>query len=220
MIGHPESIGVRLQDLTIQFGAEVMRSIQRYNELLQRLAGGELDDTAARDAYLLFLRDETERYFRNVSDVSSGYYDAVLELASMYSPPFFEQAVLKPRPRLQAPSQPAAGTIELRGAIGNEVVSEFLVHNPNSRSEEVTFAVSEFTGPPGIAPFRPPLRLQPPRFTLERSESQVVRVFLPLAAGLFVPNQRYTAVLTVRKRDPFDLAVHVTAIAPGEDTRG
>jgi hypothetical protein len=220
MITHPESIGGRLQSLTIQYGAEALRSMQRYNELLQRLAGGELDDAAARDAYLLFLRDETERYFRNVADVSSGYYDALLELASMFSPPFFEHAVLRPRPRFRAPSQPAAGTIELRGAMGDEVVSEFLVHNRNSRSEEVTFALSEFTGPPDVAPFRPPLRLQPPRFTLESSESQVVRVFLPLAAGLFAPNQRYTAVLTVRKRDPFDLAVHVTAIAPGEDTRG
>jgi hypothetical protein len=220
MTDRPERIGARLQDLTIHVGAEVMRSLQRYNELLQRLAGGDLDDTVAREACVLFMREETERYFRGLAEVSTGYYDALLQLASIYNPPFFEQAIRQAQRSTPAPSQPPAGVIELRGSLGDEAVNSFIVTNTSGRTEDVTFVVSEFNGPPGTVPFRPPLRLRPPSFALAPSESQLVRVSLPLVAGLFVPNQRYRAVLTLRKRDPFDLTINVLAIAPKEDGRG
>lgn len=219
MTGRPEKIGVRFQDLTVRAGADAMRSLQRYNELLQQLASGDLDDMEAREACVLYLRNETERYFRGLADVSSGYFEALLELSSLYSPPFFERALSRALPRLEAPAE-SLTTIDLRGSLGSEAVSAFRIHNTGSHSEEVTFAVSEFTGSPGSAPFRPPLRLQPPRFVLDRSESQLVQVRLPLVAGLFVPDERYNAVLTVRKRDTFDLTINVIATAPKEEAGG
>jgi hypothetical protein len=219
MTDRPERIGARLQDLTIHVGAEMMRSLQRYNELLQRLAGGDLDDTVAREACVLFMREETERYFRGLAEVSTGYYDALLQLASIYNPPFFEQAIRQAQRRTPAPLP--VDVIELRGSPGDEAVSSFRVTNTSGRSEDVSFVVSEFNGPPGTVPFRPPLRLRPPSFALAPSESQLVRVSLPLVAGLFVPNHRYSAVLTLRKRDPFDLTINVLAIVPKkEDARG
>ena len=103
MTDRSERVGARLQDLTIQVGAEMMRSLQRYNELLQRLAGGDMDDTVVREAFVLFMRDETERYFRGLAEVSTGYYDALLQLASIYNPPFFEQAISRVPRRSPAP---------------------------------------------------------------------------------------------------------------------
>jgi len=220
MTDRPERVGARLQDLTIQVGAEMMRSLQRYNELLQRLAGGGLDEKVAREAYVGFMRDETERYFRGIAEVSTGYYDALLQLASIYNPPFFEQAISRVQRRNVAPSQPENGVIELRGSPGGEAISEFRITNTSNRNEEIAFVVSEFTGGPGTVPFRAPLGLQPPRFVLAPYESQLVRVRLPLVAGLFVPNQYYSSVLTVKKRDSFDLSIRVIAIAPKEDARG
>lgn len=76
MNGRSEKISERIRDLTVRFGADLMRSLQRYNELLQRMAGGELDDSAAGEAYVQFVRDETERYFRNIADVSAGYCES------------------------------------------------------------------------------------------------------------------------------------------------
>jgi hypothetical protein len=209
MTGRPEEIGERIQDLTVRFGAEIMRALQRYNELLQRFASGELDETAARDAYAQFLRDESARYLRSVTEVGTGYYDALLELTSIYNPPFFEQVFHQARRRQQSPSRPHGGIVELRGSLGDEAVSAFRIENASNHGEEISFVVSEFSGPPGTAPFRPPLRLQPPRFTLDPSQSQVVTVCLPLVAGVFVPDQRYTAVLTTRKRDAFDMTIDV-----------
>lgn len=214
MNGRPEEIGARIQDLTVRFGAEIMRALLRYNELLQRFASGELDETAAREAYVRFLRDESARYFRTVTDVGTAYYDALLELTSIYNPPFFEQAFRQRRSEGHAPSRPHRGTIELRGSPGDEAVSSFRIENASSDSEEISFVVSEFTGPSGTAPFRPPLRLRPPRFVLERFQSQLVTVSLPLVAGLFVPDQRYTSVLTTQKRDTFDMTIDVFVSAP------
>ena len=187
MTGHSQEIGRRIQDLTVRFGAEAMRSLQRYNEFLQRLASGDLDETAARDAYIRLVRDETERYVRGVADVSVGYYDALLDLAAIYNPPFFEQAVSRRRPP-PSPSPPK-GVIELRGVSGDHAVATFTVDNTGTDTEEVTFGVSEFSGPPGTLPFRPPLRLHPPRFVLGPLESQVVSMRLALLSGLFLPNR-------------------------------
>jgi len=215
MTGRPGEIGERIQDLTVRFGAEIMRSLQRYNELLQQFASGELDEAAARQAYVRFLRDESARYFRSVADVGTGYYNALLELTSIYNPPFFEQAFGRGRPQQQqSPSGPQTGLIELRGSLGDEAVSSFRVDNTSNDSEEISFVVSEFTGAPGTAPFRPPLSLRPPRFVLEPSQSQLVTVCLPLVADVFVPNQHYTAVLTTHKRDTFGMTINVFVSAP------
>jgi hypothetical protein len=209
MTVRPQEIGERIQDLTVRFGAEIMRALQRYNELLQRFASGELDEAAARDAYAGFLRDESARYFRSVTEVGTGYYEALLELTSVYNPPFFEQVFHQARRTQPSPSRPHGGIVELRGSLGDEAVSAFRIDNGSDHSEEISFVVSEFSGPPGTAPFRPPLRLRPPRFVLEPSQSQVVTVHLPLVSGIFVPDQRYTAVLTTQKRDAFDMTIDV-----------
>jgi hypothetical protein len=211
MTGAPQEIGKRIQDLTVRFGAEVMRSLQRYNELLQRMASGELDESEVGEAYVRFMRDESVRYLRGAADISAGYYDALLELAAIYNSPFFEQAFNRSRQRPEP--APTAGVIDLRGFFGDEASSTFRVVNTNHDNEEVAFEVSAFSGPTGAMPFRPPLRLQPPRFVLKRLESQVVSVRLPLIAGLFIPDQRYTATLTVRKRERVDLAIAVIATA-------
>ena len=210
-------IATRIQDLPVRFGAEAMRSLQRYNEFLQRLAGGELDDAAARDAYIRFMRDETERYVRGVADISVGYYDALLDLAATYSPPFFEQAARRQQSQGPAPSA-ARGAIELRGLPGSTVAASFRVDNTGNATEEVAFSVSEFSGTHGTAPFRPPLRLHPPRFVLGPLESQLVSVRLPLIEGLFQPNRRYSATLTVLKRETFDLTIDVVTDRAAESS--
>jgi hypothetical protein len=219
MTRQSEEISKRIQDLTVRFGSEIMRSLQRHYELLQRMAEGELDEAKARELHVRFMRDETEQYLRNAAVASTGYYNAFLELASIYNPPFFENASKQRGPQVSSPSREQGGVIELLGTVGDEAVSEFHVRNSGIDSEEVTFVVSEFRGPPGATPFRPPLRLQPPRFVLGRSESQAVSVRLPLVAGLFATNQRYSATLTVQKRDAFDLTIEVI-VAPPHDPPG
>ena len=143
MNGRSEKLGERIRDITVRFGSEAMRSLQRYNELLQSLAAGELDQSEALEAYAQFVRDETGRYFRNVADASTGYYDALRELGSIYNPPFFENALSQWRPRHQASPPPRSGVIELSGSPGDEAVSAFRVENKSNNAEEITFAVSE-----------------------------------------------------------------------------
>jgi len=214
MARRPNEIGERIQDLTVRFGAEMMRSLQRYNELLQQFASGELDETAAREAYVRFLRDESARYFRSVADIGTGYYNALLDLTSIYNPPFFEQAFGRGRPQQHSASGQQSGLIELRGSLGDETVSSFRVDNTSNDSEEISFVISEFTGPPGTAPFRPPLSLRPPRFVLEPSQSQLVTLTLLLVEDVFVPNQHYTAVLTTHRRDTFEMTINVFVNGP------
>lgn len=215
MTDQPQEISKRISDLTVRLGAEMMRSLQRYHEMVQRVASGELDDETARDAYVRCVRDETERYFLTAAHVSAGYYDAFLELASIYNPPFFERAFTQRGTTPTVESRANRGVIVLRGTIGDEAHGTFRIDSTD-RDEEVAFVVSEFSGPPGAARFRPPLQIQPPRFVLRRRDSQRVSIRLPLIADLFVVNQRYVATLTVQKREAFELTIEVLASAPLE----
>ncbi len=104
MTGQSEEITKGIQDLTVRFGAEVMRSLLRHYELLQRLADGELDEAATREMYVRFMRDEAERYFHSAAVASTSYYNALLELASIYRPPFFENASKQREPQAPSPS--------------------------------------------------------------------------------------------------------------------
>jgi hypothetical protein len=219
MTRQPQEFSKRISDLTVHLGAEMMRSLQRYHEMLQRMASGDLDDATVRTQYLRFTRDETRRYFLGVAEATTGYYDAVLELASTYNPPFFEGAGAQQQPTSSTGAATHVGVIELRGTLGDEAAGAFRVDGTESESEEISFTVSEFSGPSAVAPFRPPLRLRPPRFTLSPLESRLVDVRLPLDSALFAPNQRYTATLTVQKRIPIVLTIEVLAGPPSDATR-
>src|SRR5262249_50814797 len=74
---------------------------------------------------------------------------------------------------------------------------------------EISFLISEFVGPPGTIPFRPPLQLKPPRFTLDPREEGVVTLTLPLLPELFTPGQRYTAKIVVGGYDHMELILTV-----------
>jgi hypothetical protein len=105
--GDLDEIRKRVHGLTMRFGAGVMQSLQRYNELLQQTAAGEMDEARLQDEYIRFAREETERYLRGLIEMSLGYQDALFELARLYNPPFFEQALVRPTESPTASDAPA-----------------------------------------------------------------------------------------------------------------
>jgi hypothetical protein len=217
MSDEPQDLNKSIQDLIISSVREQARAVERYSELAQRIVRGELDERTVREEFIRFARDETMRYLRNFATLSLSYYTALLELGLSYQNRFFERVlgatnnenVTTPR---AAPPQRVE--IELRAQVGQEVTSSFVIENKRSEKAEISFLISEFVGPPETAPFRPPLQLKPPRFTLDPREEGVVTLTLPLLPELFTPGQSYTAKIVVGGYDDMELNLSVFPEAP------
>lgn len=209
-----------IQDLTARSATEQMRAAQRLRELLQRISRGELDQQALREEFMRFTSEETSRYLHDLVGLGLKFYDALLELSGTYNDRFFEQvlgAATGGGSTASAPraAPPQRAQMELHAPVGQDATGSFVVENKRAETAEITFLVSEFAGGAAdTAPFRPPLQLQPPRFTLGPGEQRVVTLRLPLLADLFAPGQLYAATIVVRGYDELVLDLSVRVEAP------
>ena len=221
MNNDPQDIGKWLQDLTIRSVTEQARALERYRELVMRVTRGELNEQTVLEEYMRFARDETTRYVRNLATLCLSYYNALLELTRTYNDRFFEQLLGTGANGNAPPAQatpPERVEVELRAPVGQTLTGSFIVENKRTEMAEISFLISEFVGPQGSAPFRPPLQLKPPRFTLGPREERAVALELPLLPELFAAGQHYRAKIVVRGYDDLELILNIwpEAAAPAE----
>jgi len=194
-----------------------MRASESYKALVQRIANGEIDEQTVREEYMRFTREETTGYIRKLASLSLNYYNKLIEIKCTYTDRFFDH-ILGIAVGVDASSPKASPPqrleMELRGFVGQNITSSFVVENKRTERVEISFLVSEFAGPTGTAPFRPPLQLKPPRFTLDPREEYAVTLMLPLLPELFAPGQHYTANIIVRGYDDMELILNVWPVVP------
>jgi predicted flap endonuclease-1-like 5' DNA nuclease len=207
-----------IQDLTARSTTEQMRAVQRLRESLQRISRGELNQRVVREEYMRFTREETSRYLHALIRLGLKFHDEVLELIGTYNNQFFEQVLGATTSGSAASTPPGAPpgriNMELRAPVGQEATGSFVVENKRTETVEITFLVSEFVGAANTVPFRPPLQLQPPSFTLGPNEHRVVTLRLPLLVDLFAPEQRYATTIVVHGYDDLVLDLSVWTEAP------
>jgi predicted flap endonuclease-1-like 5' DNA nuclease len=213
-----QDISRLLQDLHTHSATQQLRVTQRYHELLQLTLRGELDEQSLRQRYTEFIREEPTRYLQDLIELGIKFYAALLELSGNYNDRFFEQ-ILGATTRSSTPSAPRAAQprrveMELRAPVEQDATRSFIVENKRAETVEVTFLVSEFVGAAGTVPFRPPLQLEPPRFTLGPGEQRLVTLKLPLLAELFTPGEHYTATIAASGYDDLVLDLSVWVEAP------
>jgi hypothetical protein len=213
----------RMQDLTAWSVSEQTLALQRYNDLLQRLLRGELNDPQVREDYLRFVREETTHYMNDLAQLSLGYYSALLELGRNYNDRFFEQVLRRREPethaghRGEAADKPRQVMLDLRGAAGEEIVASFLIENKNATQAEISFVVSDCVDVTGGSPFKPPLQLFPAQFSLGPLEEVGIKIRLPLVRELFIPGHQYLVTVVVRGYDELELIIRV-AVDPVAET--
>lgn len=210
-----EDMGQWIQDMTTRSVQEQMRSLQRYQELIRRVFSGELDEQTIREEYMQFAREETTRYARNLASLSLSYYNALNDLNRSFNDRFFTR-VMKPSESYDSPtdeSPPQRVEMTLSAPVGEEVKAAFVIENKRTETADISFIVSEFAGPAETAPFRPPLQIKPPRFTLAPNEERTVNIQLPLLPELFLPDQHYSAVIIVSGYDDLELHLSVQPTA-------
>jgi hypothetical protein len=222
MSGEPPDFYQWLRDLTERSVADQARALQRYNELMQRVLRGELTGPQVSEEYTRFAREQSTRYANDLTQLSLGYYSALLELGRSYSDHFYDR-VLRSQP---PPAPPAAGaaraprqvSLALQGAAGEEAALSFVIENKHSTPAEISFVVSEFVDAAGGDPFRASLRFQPEQFALGAHEEAVVTLRLSVLPELFVPGHHYRSTVVVRGYDELELVLNLTVPAARAST--
>jgi hypothetical protein len=190
------------------------QSANRINELLRRLSDGQLDLAAVGQELLTFARESAGGYLDGLKAAGDEHRQALRDLNRSYGDHLFDRLLSGRGPggQVSAAAEHWA-EIALTAPVGGEASAVFVVENAQSFLAEITFLVSEFVDMSGQEPFRPPLRIDPPRLALRPEEEAEVTIRLPLLAELFIPGRLYRATVTVRGQD-LKLVLHALAYEP------
>jgi hypothetical protein len=214
----PGEIRRWMQHLVARSIEEQVRGAQRYGELIRRVARGDLDEQSVRSRYAEFMREETGRYVRNVVSLGLAYYDNLLEAGWDYGNRFFDRLLGEESgERSQGVVRRVA--MDLRAPIGKDAVGSFVMQNKRTDPVDISFIVSEFSGPDDGRLFRPPLRITPPRFSMPPRSEQAVEIRVPVLSGLFEPGKPHTATVAVRGQEALELVLTVWAEDGGTAAR-
>jgi hypothetical protein len=212
----------RLQDLAERYWSGQREAAEHYSDLLQRLAGGELDANQFRDDYARFATEESGRYARDLAQLSLSYTSALLDLGRAYSQRFFdavlEGAASAPPARNghAARAEPRQVLLEMRGVAGQDATAAFVIENERDAPADISFRLSDFADTAGGPPFPAPLQVQPQWLTLGPEEEAEVRLRLPLLPELFAPGRQYHGKVLVHGYDALELILSVTVDAAPE----
>lgn len=212
MSEEPQDFGKWIEDLIVSSIREQSRAVEQYSELALRVVRGELDERTVREEYIRFSRDETMRYLRALATLNLSHYSSLLKLGFAHQNRFFERvlgAASDKNVGVPHAATPQRIEIEIRALVSQEVTRSFVIENKRTERTEISFLIFEFIGPSGIAPFRPPLQLKPPRFTLNPGEERIVTLTLTLLPELFIAGERYTTKIVVSGYDDMELILTV-----------
>lgn len=210
------------QNLVTRTIAEQVRAAQRYYDLAVRYGRGELSPQALYDESLRFASQEMGRYASDMAMLSLNYYNDWFALSQRYNNRFLEVMGSKPdhpskevtKDNPTSPSVLKRVEMELHAPLGQEAVRSFVLENKRGGVADISFDISDFSGPAGAAPMRAPLRIEPSHFSLPAGQESTVTLRLILQSGLFVPGERYFATVVVRGYDGLELGLTVWADNP------
>jgi hypothetical protein len=224
-----DNVGQRLSELTARSLADQARSIERLHEVLQKIARSEMPQSLLLHGYKNFVRESVPLYFKKVADLGLSFLQSLVSLNEGLNAGLFEHLLgpasqVDPTSASETPAETSGGTatrprlsLQLQGKLGETVTAGVLIENKRREPAEVSFLISEFYGPQGTDPFRPPLLFDPSQFRLEPGQELPVRLRLPLLPELFVSGLTYETVILVRGPDEQEIHLRV-GITANEET--
>ena len=201
-----------LEELTARSLAEQVRTAQRYRELLQQVAAGDLDATALRAEHDRLVADHQAQLMRDITELGVRYYESILDLNRAYVDRLFDQLYATAGRAQAAPPRTGvpASAVELRlaGRPGDRVEAGFAVENSRDVPADIVFYASEFAGDDGTV-FRVPLELDPPRILLAAHGEHPFTLAITLDPQYFRSGGRYRAQVLARGGEELELRITV-----------
>jgi hypothetical protein len=201
------------QDLASGPWAAQARSVERYNELMQRVARGELDAEQLRDEFLRFTTEESSQYASEVARLGVEYWSSLLELGREYNDRFYDRVTAADSAERASTGAQEAGPrqvwMELRGEEGGEASGGFVIENKRDGVAAISFVVSDFVDAQTGTAFRPPLEIHPAWLSLSPREEAEIYLRLSLDEPFFRAGHRYATRIAVQGHDRLELMLTV-----------
>ena len=207
-----------LQSLLARSLQDQIESVQRYGDLLKRAFAGGPEDAAVRERYSSFVRDQQPRLLHELARLSLTYHEKLFQVSRDFNDALFSHVL--GTHRSSSGSEGSNGEVQqlemqLAGVAGGEVTGSIVIENHRSEGAEVSFLVSEFSGPDG-GRSRPPLEIVPTRFLLAQGQQQAVTLRLGLLPELFPTPGPYRAVIEVQGHEQLEFLLTVTVLDQAE----
>ena len=214
----------RLTDLTARFMEQNLRIIERYGELVTRLASGQASGAHLTSQVTGFARSAGSDFMRDLMQLNINYYSLLVDMSADFTNRLFDAMLSTGQPRAAsaastapptAPPAPARAPSGMRfelafsGLVGETVSSPFVVQNKKEQTTNVAFEITEFISENGATRFRSSVEFVPSEFTLEPGAERVVECRIRLTPS-FVPGQRYMALVRVLNFPGMDIGLVVT----------
>lgn len=210
-----DDVASQLQELASRAIREQVRNNQKFADLLQRIARGELDEQEVRQEFRSFSEHESNEYVRTLTAMGVSFFANLIELNRAYNERFFQRIAHDDSEGGDGAGE-AHARLALRGPLGAVVRGSFLVQNTRSEPTDISAVVLPLRRSDGST-FQAPFVIRPTACRVEAGDERSIEVFLELLTGLFQPGETCHGRILVRGVEDLILDLDVTAeLAPAE----
>jgi hypothetical protein len=216
----PSSIDVTnwFQALATYAAQQSARSMARQQQLVERVASGEIPADRVREQGRRFVEQHAPEFLGEVMNLGLTFVGGLQESSATLADGLYDR-VLGTEPA--APLEPPI-CVDLRAGSGGTASACIVVENTRLQPADVRCRVSDFGRRSGGDRFRAPLVIDPERFQLAPGEQRDVDLKLALDPVNFAVETDYVATLLISGAGEHDLVVQLIAraepVTPGGTT--
>jgi len=209
----PSSIDLNtwFQTLATYAAEQSARSMARHQQLVDRVAAGEISPALVQEQGRRFLEQHAPEFLGDVMGLGLDFVGRLQRSSSTLADGLYDRVLGSDGHDAPRPEPPIC--VDLRGPSGSIPSATIVVENTRLQPAEVVCWVSEFAPRTGGTRFRPALEIIPARFPLAPGEHRDVDIRLPLEQARFASGVDYVATLSITGAGERELIVQLLARA-------
>jgi hypothetical protein len=205
----PSSIDVMswFQALATYAAQQSARSMARHQQLVDRVAAGEISADRVREQGRHFVEQNAPAFLGDVMNLGLTFVGGLQQSSATLADGLYDRVLgEEPAPPLEPPI-----CVDLRGVSGAMASASIVVENTRLEPADVRCRVSDFRRRSGGDRFRAPFVIEPERFRLAPGEQRDVDLRLALDPIYFAVETDYVATLLICGAGEHDLVVQLIA---------
>jgi hypothetical protein len=209
----PEHIDLTnwFQSLATYASEQSARSMARHQQLVERVASGEIPPSRVQEEGRRFLEARAPEFLADVMNLGLTFVGRLQRSSAAMADGLYDRVLGPDADREARPEPPIC--VDLRGAPGSSPAATIVVENTRGEAADVVCHVSEFASRDGGRRFVPSLEVTPARFNLAPGSQRDVEMRLLLDPALFAAATDYVATLLVSGAGDREIVVQIIARA-------
>lgn len=199
------------QTLATYAAEQSARGVARHQQLMERVASGEVTAARVQEHGRRFLEQHAPRLLDEVMELGLTFVGGLQHASASLSEGLYDRVLGPDETRAGQPEAPLC--VDLRAPAGSVAAATIVVENGRPAPADVVCQVSPFTPRAGGAPFRARLDVVPARFALAPGAHRDVDLRLLLDPALFAAGADHLAMLRISGAGDGDRIVQLLARA-------